>query len=185
MPNKVGRPKLPLEEPFTKKQWKYITLRGERNFTNEQMAEEIGVCRNTVVVWNGHRPFQEAVETKWLATERANNALAQIVKNRVLVELERRTRGAQLENLKWWSLNALTETIKALRKELEGGTSFSFAFDLGGLTPGRAADIHRREAKEIKHLQSLEDESDDIGSYIDQVAGDRPVPATAPPGETG
>lgn len=185
MPGALSCSELPLEQPFADIHYDYITLRGEHNLSNLQMAKELGIHRNTVGVWNNHRPFQEAVETKWLATARSNEALAHVVKNRCLVELERRTRGKQLESTKTWSLYALTEAIKTLRKELEGGTSFSLAIDLGGLTPQRADDIHSGETKKIEGVENLRDESNHTGSLIARLKSGWQVPFTSSPGEIG
>ena len=185
MPGKHSCKELPLEQPFAGIHYDYITLRGERNLTNKQMGKELGVCERTVAYWNGHRPFQEAVETKWLATSRANEALSHVIKNRCLVELERRTRGEQLECTRTWSLTALTEAIKTLRKELEGGTNFHLAIDLGGLTPECANDLCRGESEKAKGVQNLCDEANRIGSVVAQITGDRQVPFTDPPGEIG
>jgi len=73
-----GNRGLPLEPPFSRKHYHYIALRAEYNMSNVDMAAEVGVHKDTIHKWNHHRPFQEAVETKWLAMQRSNEALAQV-----------------------------------------------------------------------------------------------------------
>lgn len=171
---------LPLEPiDFSQRNLEFIGLRANEDLHFEDIAKKIGIALRTVYVWDKHEPFRDAIMALWQRRVQANDTLAAVVHNRLLMELERRTREKWLKAL---TLKEIHDTIKAVKDEHTGTTVNVFNQEAAGRS---LADVCSGERQEIERVANLCDEGSDIGSFIAEVTGDRPVPATAPPGETG
>ncbi len=184
---------LPIDiKEFAAVHWTFIRLRGDLDMEPSKIAAELGVTRPTIQRWMKHPPFGQEIHAKWGKRAEGNVRLTEIILNRVLVELEVRTRPEKMKvsgegkEKKGLSDTQLLNIHRTLREShgvnVNIGVGVSVTNRIEGATPGELLELHLSESEETDHLKDLMSTSSATGQRITFVADKSAVPASTPDG---